>query len=359
MAKFKTSGQKRKSLVRALCISLFLISTTIVCFGFVSFMGDDFNRGWKESYTAAEATVVNKELTEEEYSGRKGRTKTRDVYTLDYTFENQGEVAEGSARISESDYLSYSVGDTLAIGYDKEDPFTNNDTVASIQTDLNRSIYVDLLIKVAPVSAGICYFLYLILGLVFVRESKDAMPQGFFTENSWLDVDDGYHVALENGELISFKIDKKCIGAVQDSYQDGESTQALIDAGKASKLIRIPLSEVNGLESEYNSDVLNIRHGENNHTIEFLNRAVKAHALEAIKKYIPDTMTHSNEQKARIKAAMPSLVVMGLMIMAIVYFNDLTLGLILGAFAMFMILPKLVTHLSNPYIVDSWQAPQV
>jgi len=358
MAKFKTPGQKRKSFVRGLCIALFLVITLVGTAGFEYIFADALKPAWKESYTPADAVVTSKEYAEEEYVGRKGKTKTRDVYTLYYQFNAGGQTVEGSTTISESDYLGYSEGDAVAVGYDGEEPYLNNDTVANIQKSNARNIHVQALTKVAPVSGSVAYVLYLFLLLTFVRESKDAMPEGFFTENSWLDVDDGYLVAVADGVLQSFKIDKKKVAAVQDAYQSGADFETLKGLAKASKLISVPLNEVTGIESAFNSDVLTIHQGDDDHSFEFLNRAMKAHALNEIKKYLPEALSHQRQQKARIMAALPSIIVLSLLLALIVYFDNVVAGIIVGVFAVYMVLPKTLSHLLNPYIVDTWSAPK-
>ena len=57
-------------------------------------------------------------------------------------------------------------------------------------------------------------------------------------------------------------------------------------------------------------------------------------------------------------AALPSIIVLSLLLALIVYFDNVVAGIIVGVFAVYMVLPKTLSHLLNPYIVDTWSAPK-
>ena len=352
MAKIQSPGQKRKKYVQIISV---LIFAAVTYFGAILF--GKFNNAllqWTKDHQVVQATVTNLLEEEEEYRGRKGRKRTRTVYSMEYQFEADSETHTNSVIITSRAFDTTSKGDSVTVWYATNDPYTS-DTEANIKDELSSNNLTGHLISVAPYTAPGFLFLYYLLSLIFVRESKKALPEGFYTENSWLDIDDRFIVALEGEELVYFNFDKSQASEVQMAYQSGQSIQEIHGISKSDKYKRIPLSEIKELKSDHNSDTIDIEYQEDVHHVEFLNQTVKAHALERIRPLIPISLEYRLKERTRIQATIPSLI--GVLIIAgIIWYNDIfVFNLIIGFIGIIYIVPKVFSRLIDPTRTEYWE----
>ena len=354
MPKFKSPGQKRKGMVRIIAF-LVLIAATYTLSLFLGAVTTE-ELAWTADHQEVMATITELSHESEEYRNLKGRLRTKDVYYAAYEFSVDSEQYANSIEISHSEFASHEDGDQIPVWYATDDPDLN-DTKMNIQSAINNNDTVGNMVQALPFSIPATMFIYWLLTLIFVRESKTVLPEGFYTESSWLDVDDHYLVSLDNNDLVYFKFDAKRSAHVQESYQNGVPLEELIATSKASKFKRLPLSEIAGMRSDHNSDVIHIEHGDDTHMVEFLNQTVKAHALERIKKLIPASLEYAKIEKTRIQAALPSLITLLLLCGGIAYFDLFIVQIILGFAALVWVLPKLISRLINPTITEKWMQP--
>jgi len=352
MALQKSPGQKRKSMVRTICILVFLVSTYFLSEYFARTNGEALS--WIENHQVLNAEVTALREEEEEYRGRKGKKRYRTNYYIDYLFNHDGETFESSSEVSKSIYNQFQTGQTIEVWYPEGNVY-DFELAINAQEALEDNTAAGNLIEAAPISIGICLVLNWLLSLLFVRESKKALPEGFYTETSWLDIDDHYLVALEGNELVYYDIPKSRAATAQSAYQEGKSPEEIYHLCKPENAARIPLNEVSSLSSDHNSDMITICHGDKTHSVEFLNQTVKAHALERIQNQLPKTMDYQLIQRSRLQAILPSLVIAALVGGLIYWLDTFIFQVIIGFIGLIFVMPKLVSHLISPTETQRWK----
>ena len=355
MAKYKSPGQKRKGWVRIISIALFALLT----YGGSLVLGslNTATLAWTENHGEATAVVTAKNAETEEYRNLKGRKRTRTHHYVSYDFQVEGQTYSNTVTASSSDYENAQAGDKLVVWYAADDP-SLSDTAANIRSERASNDTVGNMLGVVPYTGPAALFIYGILTLLFVRESKNAMPDGFYTETSWLDVDDNYLVALDGATLVTVKLEEKLASGVQDAYQQGASLTELVDLNKGKNVTRIPLTDVDKVTSDHNSDVISIRHGDETHMVEFLTQALKAHALERLKPLLPDGLTYSEKHRTRLQAALPSMIMLAILV-GVGYTVDMfLLQLLVGVATLVWVIPRLFSRLLDPTRTQQWFRPE-
>lgn len=356
MAVQKSPGQKRQRIVLITVVILFAISTFLA--GKLVGAITDSTLAWVDDHSSSTAIVTELVQEEETYRNRKGRERTRTIYYLSYSFSIDGEVVDNQVSINNNQFSNLAEGDEISVWYDNKDYYTN-DTQENIEDELAGNTIEGNAFSAAMYTAPASIFLYWLLSLIFVRESKKALPEGFYNETSWLDVDDKYLVALDGSELVYFNIDKSKVSSIQEAYQKGASLEELIGNSKSSTFKRIPLNEISELTSNHNSDVISIEHNDESHSVEFLNQTVKAHALDRIIKHIPTTLSYSENERTRLQAAVPNLVWLTVLV-AIMYFVDVdVISILLVLYIIFSVFPKIISRLLDPTVTKTWETLQV
>jgi len=355
MAVKKSPGQKRKRIVQIAALLLFVVTTYFAG----QFVGNITSNtlAWTNDHSSTKASVTELVFGQEEYRNRKGRKRTRDVYSVSYQFNVDGEGISNTVNISASQFNDLEQGGEIDVWYSNQDLYLNDtkeNVTESIADNTTESNMFDAAVYTAPV----CLFLYWLLSLIFVRESKKSLPEGFYTETSWLDVDDKYMVALDGSDLVYFDIDKNRVGDVQEAYQNNADLEELIGNSKSSKLKRIPLGEISQLSSDHNSDVISIEYKDDSHSIEFLNQTVKAHALERIIKHIPASLSYSTQERTRLQAATPSFIWLAILATVIYFVNIFVVNALIALYVVVSVLPKIVSRLLDPTITQNWLLPE-
>jgi len=355
MAKYKSPGQKRKRIVRIIVFIIFCV---------VTYGGGELLKrvksselDWVESHKSVVATITELKTEEEEYRNMKGRKRYRDIYLASYRFSIDGNEYTSTVEVSSLAYAKLKQGGEINIWYANGDPDLN-DTESNVESEIAGNTAAGNIGGVLPYTAPFSLILYWLLKIIFVRESKKALPEGFYTETSWLDIDDNYVVFLDGNDLVYFNIHHKQSSDVQEAYQKNASMEELQGISQSTKFKRVPLSEIKELTSNHNSDVINIEHGEDSHSVEFLNQTVKAHALERIRPFIPQTLKYSKKEKTRLQAAMPSTIMLAIFAGLIYYFDGYILNGILAFIAIVWIVPMIISRLIDPTVVEEWVTPE-
>lgn len=351
MPMYKSPGQKRKGIVRLVSLLIFAGSTygASLILGFIN----TADLAWVETHQTATATVTELRKGVEEYRNLKGRKRTRENYYVSYVFTIDGKEFTNTVEAGRSAYDALDDGGSIEVWYAEGQPDVN-DIGTNMESAVAGNNVLGNMMSAVPFTGPACLILYWLLGLVFVRESKRVLPDGFYTETSWLDIDDRYVVALDESDLVYFSFNERLTLKLQSAYQNGAPLDELIALSKAQNVKRIPLGEVSRLVSAHNSDVIVIAHNNKRYTVEFLNQAVKAHALEKIRKLLPTSIEYAKSQKTRLQAALPALIVLMLSV-GLIYWLDVILAqVVVGLSLLIWTIPRIISRLIDPTITESW-----
>ncbi|RBP51738.1 DUF3592 domain-containing protein [Arenicella xantha] len=355
MSIIKSPGQKRKTLVQIITAVFFVLAVLLIS-SLTRFVSHESLK-WTSNADTATATVLSITEETEEYRNLKGRKRYRDHVWLAYEFQAEGKTV--SDRIDVSNFFELSgLGEELTVLYQPGNP-EEHALEYQVKSKQRNDSLTSYAISTLPFSGGAAYFMYLLLGFVLVRESKKKLPEGFYTESSWLDVDDKYVVAIDQGNLVCFDINKKCLRDVQGAFQSGRSINDLVHLSKHSKITLLPLGEITQISTDHNSDVIYATHDDELHSLEFLNVKVKTHALKRILAAVPQAKIYVKRERTRLEAARFSLISL-LILCAGAWFIDHYVMYIIVAMILFVwTLPTLFSRLWDPHVTRSWSVEAV
>jgi hypothetical protein len=313
MAKRRSPGQKRKLLIRVSMIVLAVVGLAAAYY----IKGPEQVAAIQlvKQHNSAQATVASLEETEEEYRNLKGRKKTRTVYSLSYTYDVNGTRYEHDQSIGYGEYNALEGHETLEVWYAEGKPDSAKPQLIienlAREDGLERALF-----DVAPKLIPALLVLNFILSLLFGREPKGKLPEGFYTENSWLDVEDDRLIVLDGSHVLSLSFDKKQRSKVQEIYQRGGLNGNFLEeilAKVETKRTLVDLNTVSKVTSEHYDDVIRLTYNDGGKdqtlSLEFLSATVKAHALQRIARALPATLNMNVEKLTRLQAARVALVV--------------------------------------------------
>lgn len=350
MAIIKSPGQKRKTRAQIIVVVFFLAVAFIVASATEFFAQS--NLKWVDGAASTNATVTSISEETEEYRNRKGRKRYRERVWLEYKFEAEGVTV--SERVDVSNVLEIpSMDKNMVVLYQPGNP-QKHKLEYQVNSTLNEKGLLSYVISTLPFSGGAAYVLYIVLNLLWVKESKKTLPEGFYNETSWLDVDDKYVVAVDNGNLICFDIHKKRVRDVQEAFQSDESVDKLIQLSKHSSMISVPLTEVTKVSTDHNSDVIYITHDETEHALEFLNVKVKTHALKRIIFSIPGAKEYNKRERTRVEATRLSFFGLVIVLAGAWFIDHFITYIIAGFILVIWLIPSFCTQLFDPSTTRSW-----
>lgn len=355
MTKVLSPGQKRRKIVTYIAIAVFLALTLVgsVIIGKINSLTHD----WFDNHSVAQATVTSLYTEDESYRNLKGRKRESTYYYVEYTLTVAGEDYESATEIERSEYNALAEGDLIEVWYSTDEPYFN-DTRANVESAMAMDNPVGYAVSAAPYSAAAAFFVFKLLAFFFVRESKKALPEGFFTQRSWLDVDDKVLVIADKNDIVFFDIHKNRVSEVQAAYQNGATLEQLMTINKTKEVTRIPMSEITGMRSDHNTDTISLEHNDEWHSVEFLNIAVKEHALRRFKLMVPDSFEYKKVVRTRLKAITPSLIWLAVIGALFAFLNIFLVKVVIVIAALYMVLPKLIKQLWNPTQTELWITPQ-
>ena len=351
----KTTGQKRGFRAKVLVSLVFLAITTLGVFGYQKIMGSAFS--WIDGHAEASATVTEVYSEVEEYRDRKSRKRTRTNHFVDYSFEVDGDFYESTAQISSSKSSRMEIGDSVAVWHDAENPGIN--ALADAVDDGQATSIESAFLAVVPFTAGVSGFLYFLLGFIYVRESTNKLSEGFYTENSWLDVDDNKLVLLNDERVLVAEFSKNLSRQLQKAYQDGATHNELSALLKDKDTEQMNLADITSLNSRHDYDTILLEAGEKSVTLDFLNNGTKRHALEQIELLLPKKLNREITNRSRLRSAMPRLVTLGVLAGAGTVMNLAGVWAIIGFVALFMVIPKLIGRVISPTVVTAYKESEV
>lgn len=211
-----------------------------------------------------------------------------------------------------------------------------------------------------PIAALMTYYLRKVIKTIYVRETAE-LAKGFYTERSWLDIDDKVLVSVEGNDVSFFEIPEFALSDVQSEYQKRASFEKLLETAgvKRSKVITIAMAAVEKMSSSHKKDTIDIELGEDFHSLEFLNVKMKQHALTRFQLLLDNKMTYRKTKPSRLRATLPWFVTLFVFAVIMFLIHNPYAWAILAAIGFFMILPKMLRELIDPTQLEIWELPEV
>ncbi len=359
MAKLRSPGQKRKLWIRISMVVLAVLGLTAAYF--IKGPAQVAAIQLSKHHNSAQATVASLDQAEEEYRGRKGRKKTRIVYSVSYAYDINGTRYEHEQSITAGEYDALEGHDDLEVWYPEGKPDSAKPQL--VVEHQAKEPAGERVFDAATWFIPLVVILNLLLTFLFGREPKGKLPEGFYTENSWLDVEDDRLIVLDGNHVLSMSFDKKHRDQVQEIYQrgglNGNYLEEILSKVETKRTL-VDLSTVSKMASEHYDDVIRLTYSldgkDETLSLEFLSATVKAHALQRIARALPASLNMNVEKLTRLQAARVPLAVAVVSAGVAYYFLDhvWVVGLLglLGLYALKVGLARLI----DPTITTTFKA---
>ena len=368
MAKFSTPGQRRKRNIKIILAALVVGISSIAWFieGPSQRMA---KAALKDPGSIHFKANINNLISEEEtYRNLKGKRRTRTNYYADFSYVFNNENIVDTREITSSQYDQWEDGtqvDMMAIGPKHNLIRLKSRIISDANTSsLGRSIQAAIVSGIGAI--GLSFFLLPILG----REPDGYMPEGFYTEESWLDVDDNQLIAITDTELNRLKFDVSLTGKVQKAYQNNTPLAELLTIkGKGVKLDAIPLNKILSVSSSHYEDTYDVLYKIDNSgekeaktqslNLEFLNPTVKTHAMKALIQRIEPfrQLEESVTHYSRLKSAMPGIIGFLISASGLWYFEHWIIMVLLSLLCVFS-LKSLMARLWSPTVFTEYSSQE-
>jgi hypothetical protein len=300
----------------------------------------------------ATVTKVERETLEVRFRSRRG---SHDLYMLGYTFQVAGQSYSRRLGLQEDEYAALRELSQIEVWYPVAHPERSAPEVYW-RGEARRSSLVVHALSLAIFVAPAAYVLQLLLVLLFAREPKDAVPEGFVTESSWLDVDDSKLVALDDDALVIVTFNAKRTAVVQRLYQARADVAQIMREGQGAET-RIPFDAITEIETPHYADTFTVSYESAPlpALADFLTPAVKEHALARLTARL--NLERSQQQLTRARAVLPSAISLCLC-GALTWFLQVNTGLMaLAGVGVLFALRTGVTRLVDPPRISRWARP--
>lgn len=353
--KMRSPGQRRRAMIQNIMIVIGIIGFTLAAV--IEMPTQKVAMALVAKHEVAVANIVDATATHETVHGRRGRTHTIDVFNISYEFDNHGERHSNVVKVSRSYFDSLANQKTLPVWFDPINPEINQPSFLAQEHASPDPL--GNMITVGMFMIPSLLILYYILVILFGREPKGVLPEGFYTTTTWLDVDHRHLVAVDGNLLVDVSIHEKAVGDVQRMYQNNASLDDMINASRGV-VTRIPFAAIQSLVSEHFRDSISVDHmveGKLKSTsLEFLNPTVKAHALERIASHVSDRLEMTRRASSRGAAAGPSLVGVFIVGASMFYFQNIIVLTCL-TFALFFFVKNASKRALDPTVTTAWSMP--
>lgn len=358
---YKSVAQQRKVKLRLVIAALTIIA--LIAVAWLKGLSAEKAARLIASHQVAQATVVSLQHNQI----KAGKTDERDyknVYSLQYQFTVSGETINNTMLLSAYDFESFQGVEQLEVWYDPSNPH-HNSIEKLIKAKARVSSFTWRLISAALFIIPAMLFLFKFIAFFYLREPKGVLPIGFYTDNSWLDIEDNCLAQIDGASLRVASFDKKKADKVQMLYQSDTAFSDIAAAVKANETV-VPLANVSLLESKHYKDELSLewQDGEEQHDIrvQFISVAAKEHALARISALLPSGLNHQVVPKTRVQSAAAGAVgvIIGALVVATAFlyeFSGKNLDIVLFAFGgliLYFALPSMIARLLDPTVVKSW-----
>lgn len=351
--KFKTPGQIRKLKIKLSCFALAF--TCLVLAYFTPGPAQLSAIELQQDHLSAPITITAINEVEEESRGRRGRKTIKNVIYLDYQYQAENQTFKNTITFSEGDFMAFQNISEPEVWFHKGDA-RNAKLAGKVKADAAKKP-IQRVFSVGMIALPILYVLNIILGLLFGREPKGYMPEGFYTEDSWLDIEDNYLIKLKNNNINIVAFDKKMANTIQTRYQNCDPFDDVIKEISVKQTI-IPLDSITCIESDHFRDTIYIEYAtkdeEESKSLEFLNATVKAHALEKISEKLSTDFSRSDKQFTRFDATKWRLVLAMTFAAITFYYADMIVVLVIGTIASLYFVKSLFARLIDPTLRTKW-----
>lgn len=352
MAVLKSPGQKRAAHVKRASYILLIVITAIAAV-LLSYSAQK-NLAWTEDHVETMGVLTELTAGPEQVAGDE-TMGTNASYYARYAFNAEGVQHDALMKINYSVYSEMKEGENVVVWYQNGKP-EMNELASSVLYRKRNNTPLRSAIKVLPFTLGATFVLYWLLSALFARERKEALPEGFYTENSWLDVKNSAFVAIDNGDVVGFGINKHRIAKAQAHYQEGASIDELVTLSKATGFFRMPVASIKTLISHHNGDSVLLHDGERAHSVTFLTLGLKTHALTRLKRLLPEGMVYEKKESTRLAAVLPACLLAIMMVLAMYVIDQYIATGMLLLVLLVKVLPAIVSRWLEPTVTEVWSA---
>lgn len=351
--KFQSPGQIRKRKIKLGCIALALISITLAYF--LPGPGQLAAMALLQNHESAPVTITNVDEVEEESRSRRGRKKVSTVIYIDYQYQVEGKTYSSQKKFSANDFLAFQDISEPQVWFRRGEAakakLAGQVKSEAKKTPIQRALSAGLI--VLPV----LYILNIILSFLFGREPKGYLPEGFYSDNSWLDIEDNYLITLEDQNISVVSFDKKSASTIQSRYQNDASLDEIVRDVSIKQSI-IPIKNITSIESDHFRDTIYVEYKlngeEESMSLEFLNATMKAHALEKISMKLSSNLVRNDKQYSRLGATKWRLTFAILFAILAFYYADMTIVLVFSLLASLYFVKSSLARLIDPTLRSQW-----
>lgn len=351
--KFHSPGQIRKRNIKRVCLVLALICLTLAYF--VPGPAQLAALELQQNHESAPITITQVNEVEEESRSRRGRTKITTVIYIDYQYQVEGNTFSNQKKLSTNDFLALQDISVPQVWFKPGEP-AKAKLAGQVKADATRTP-IQRVFSVGIIALPVLYVLNIILSFFFGREPKGYMPEGFYTKDSWLDIEDNYLITLDNHTISVVSFDKKSANTIQERYQNSNSLDDIVRDISIKQTV-IPFESITCVESEHFRDTIYVEYKvngeEESKSLEFLSATMKAHALDKISSNLSVELIRSDKQFSRLGAAKWRLIFAIIFAAIAFYYADTSIALVLGAVASLYFLKSSLARLFNPTLLSKW-----
>jgi hypothetical protein len=351
--KFHSPGQIRKRNIKRGCIVFALVCLSLAYFvpGPAQLAAIEL----QQNHESAPITITNVNEVEEESRGRRGRKKISTMIYIDYQYQAEGETFSNQKKLSASDFLAFKDISVPQVWF-KPGEAAKAKLAGQVKADATRTP-VQRMFSVGMIVLPVLYVLNIILSFFFGREPKGYLPEGFYTDSSWLDIEDNYLITLEEQNINIVSFDKKSAKTIQSRYQNGSSLDEIVRDISVKQSI-IPIDSITSIESDHFRDTIYIEYKindeEESKSLEFLSATVKAHALEKLSSLLPTNLVRTDKQFSRFGATKWRLMFAVTFAAIAVYYADMAVVLVLSVLASLYLVKSSLARLIDPTLRSQW-----
>lgn len=217
------------------------------------------------------------------------------------------------------------------------------------------NVSITALFSFLSVTIGIGLLTNILLGLLFVRESRLELNEGFYSEDSWLDVEDKKLVMLNDHFVAMASLKESQIKTIAQLYQSDANHNELIALLKTNQLKRAVLADITALHSRHDEDLILLAEGNKEIELSFLNHGTKAHALDKLEAKLPLTLVRNQFTRSRLRSAMPRLVILAVLLVTGFVISNVSAWFVIGLSSVVFIVPTLISRLISPTVLTTFE----
>lgn len=310
----------------------------------------------QKNHESARVTITDIKEVEEESRSRRGRKRISTVIYIDYQYQAEGETFSNQKKLSAGDFLAFQDISEPQVWFHPGEA-ANAKLAGQVKADAERTP-IQRVFSVGMIALPALYILNIILSFFFGREPKGYLPEGFYTDSSWLDIEDNYLITLAEQNISIVSFDKKSADTIQSRYQNDNSLDEIVREVSIKQSI-IPIESITSIESDHFRDTIYVEYKindeEESKSLEFLSATMKAHALEKISMQLSSNLTRNDKQFSRLGATKWRLMFAVIFATVAFYYADMSIVLALSALASLYCVKSSFARLIDPTFRSQWK----